>query len=158
MKKCGVLVLMIVQCIWDRFKYIKKREKKYLTFISYKIICCFEKKGQPGRNLLINWQSIAILMARSHRSAVTILYAHLAFWVYGLEIDTVRYITVVKGVERCRTVREIGHDIHDVSNVIKQIKSPHFFAHRQNCRDIFKSMPTAVRCERAISIWNRAFL
>ena len=54
------------------------------------------------------------LMASSHRATVTILFAYIyvAFWLYGLESDTVRYITVIKGVERCHTMREIGHDIH----------------------------------------------
>ena len=50
-------------------------------------------------------------MQGSHRTAVTILCAHVAFLVYGLESDTVRYITAVKGVERCRTVREISHGL-----------------------------------------------
>ena len=78
---------------------------------------------------------------------MTILCAYVAFWVYGLESDMVRYIPVVKGVERFRTVREIGQDfIQDVSIVIKQIKSRHFLAHRQKCRDI-SSMHTAARCE-----------
>ena len=49
--------------------------------------------------------------------------------------------------QRCRTVREISHD---VSIVITQIKSRHLFAHRQKCRDI-SSMPTAVRCELDIN-------
>ena len=49
-------------------------------------------------------------MASSHRAAVTILCTHVAFLVYGLDTDTVLYITVVKSDEMCRTVREIGHD------------------------------------------------
>ena len=44
-------------------------------------------------------------------TAVTILCAHVAFCVYGLESDTIRYMTVVKGVERCRRVREISHGL-----------------------------------------------
>ena len=32
------------------------------------------------------------VMPGSHRTAVTIFCAHVAFWVYGLESDTVRYI------------------------------------------------------------------
>ena len=91
-------------------------------------------------------------MPGSHRAAVTILCAYVAFCVYGLESDMVRYyIPVVKSVERFRTVREIAHDfIHDVSIVIKQIKSRHFLAHRQKCGDI-SSMATAARCEPGIT-------
>ena len=90
-------------------------------------------------------------MPGSHQAAVTILCAHMAFWVHGLESDTVRYITVVKGVEMCPTVWEIGHNIiHDVSILIKQIKSRPFFAHRQKCSDI-SSMPTVAWCELAIT-------
>ena len=71
----------------------------------------------------------------------------------------VRYITVVKGVESFRTVREIGHYfIHDVSIVIKPIKSRHFLklARRQKCRDIL-SMPTDARCEPDIRKINDRF-
>ena len=39
------------------------------------------------------------------------------FWVYGLESDTVRYIAIVKGVDRCRTVRKIGHDIYIIDQL-----------------------------------------
>ena len=91
-------------------------------------------------------------MQSSHGAAVTILCAHMSFWIHDLESDTVWYITFVKGVERCCTVREIDHDIiHDVSILIKQIKLLQFFAHRQKCRDI-SSMPTAAWCELAIRI------
>ena len=40
-------------------------------------------------------------MPGSHRTAVTILCAQVAFGVYGLESDTVRHITIVTDVERC---------------------------------------------------------
>ena len=90
-------------------------------------------------------------MASSHRAAVTIVCAHVAFWVNGLESDTVRYITIVKGVVTVSySARNWPQYIHDVSIVIKQIKSQHFFAHRQNCHDI-SSMTTAARCEPVIS-------
>ena len=89
-------------------------------------------------------------MPDSLRAAVTILCAHVSVCVHGLESETVRYITVIKGVERCRTVREIVHDIkHDVSILIKQIIARQLFAHRQKCSDI-SIMPTADWCEPAI--------
>ena len=48
-----------------------------------------------------------VLMPGSHRTAVTILYAQVAFRVYGLGSDTVRHITVVKGVVRCEKLATI---------------------------------------------------
>ena len=51
-----------------------------------------------------------IFMPGSHRTAVAILCAHVAFWVYGLESDTVRYITVsreLKGVVRCEKLATV---------------------------------------------------
>ena len=54
-------------------------------------------------------------MPGSHRRAVAILCAHVAFWLNGLESDMVRYITIVKGVERHRTAREIGHGLKSKS-------------------------------------------
>ena len=67
-------------------------------------------------NLLLYWYVciVSCLMPGSHRTAVTILCAHVAFWVYGLENDTLRNITVAKGVERCRTVWEIGHGLNSI--------------------------------------------
>ena len=55
--------------------------------------------------------TVVYVMPGAHRTSVTILCVHVAFWMYALESDTVRYITVVKGVERCRTLREIGHGL-----------------------------------------------
>ena len=46
------------------------------------------------------------------------------FWLYGLESDTVRYITVVKGVERCRTVGEIGHGLNSNFSLLNFTFSP----------------------------------
>ena len=61
--------------------------------------------------------------------------------------------TVNNGCQRCQKVSYFARNwpryIHDVSIVIKQIKSQHFFAHRQKCRDI-SSMATADRCEPGI--------
>ena len=54
-------------------------------------------------------------MLGSHRTAVAILCAHVDFWMNGMESDMVRYITAVKGVERCRTAREISHGLKSKS-------------------------------------------
>ena len=62
--------------------------------------------SSPGTMALGNWPldflvAFAIgvyIMPSSHRTAVAILCVHVSFLVYGLESDTVRYITVVKDV------------------------------------------------------------
>ena len=91
------------------------------------------------------------LMPGSHQAAWLYFAPTWLFVCTVWKVKTIRYIAVIKGVVRCRTVREIGHYmiIHDVSILTKQIKARHFFAHRQKWRDI-ASMPTAARCELGI--------
>ena len=84
-------------------------------------------------------------MPGSHRAAVTILCAHVCFGAYGFKSDTIQYIAVVS-----YGARNWPRYIHDVTILIKQIKSRHFFSHRQKFRDI-SSMHTAARCEPAIT-------
>ena len=94
-------------------------------------------------------------MESSHRTAMTYTLRPRGFWGVLLESNTTRYITVAKGVVRCEKLATI-YTIHDLSIVIKQIKSRHFFAHRQKCRDI-SSMPTADRYELAISVPKKTY-
>ena len=63
-------------------------------------------ENRPGAALLENSPNAGFTP-----TDVAILCAHVAFGVYGLESDTVRYITVVKCVERYRTLREISHGL-----------------------------------------------
>ena len=55
-------------------------------------------------------------MQGSYRTAVTILCAHVVFWVYGLKSDMVRYITVVKGVVRCEKLTIYEHNVSVLIN------------------------------------------